>query len=60
MIRITRPEKHVGAVEAGEHEEGLPELGRAPGVAGEAGPVVDEVAPLVGLAAEEGRRRRRW
>src|SRR6185295_12350910 len=45
--------ENVGAVESGEEEEGLAELGRPPGVAREAGAFVDEVAPLDGLAGQK-------
>src|SRR5256885_7592303 len=45
----------VGAVEAGEYEEGLGELRGSPGVPGKARALVYEVAPLVRLAAEEAQ-----
>ena len=43
------------AVEAGNHEEGGAELGRAPGIAPGSHPVVDQLAPLKGLQADKTR-----
>src|SRR3954470_19738381 len=48
-------DRDVGAVKARDHEEGRAELRRAPGVAPGPHPFEDQLRPLEGLHADEGR-----
>src|SRR5215217_5115471 len=48
-------DRHVGAMEAGDHEEGRAELRRSPWIAPRPHALVDQLAPFEGLHANEGR-----
>src|SRR5262245_8053727 len=47
-------DRDMGAVEAGDHEEGRAELRRPPGIAPRPHPFHDELRPFEGLHADEG------